>query len=463
MPRLTIEERSAYGRQARQLVPRSSHGAWSVPDDRTDPLDILALQATTRVPELVPIRYGRMSASPFAFFRGAAAVMAADLAGEPHSHLNCQLCGDAHLVNFGGFASPERDMLFDVNDFDETLPGPFEWDVKRLAASFEIAGRARGDSPERCGELVAFMSASYRQGMEEFAAMGNLDLWYQRLDVNELVTRWGADAGPEAMTGMAKVIEKARGKDSLKALTKLTERVDGTLRFVADPPLLVPAADVFADEDQDDVAGRLAGALARYSKTLIGDRRRLFDRYEFVDLARKVVGVGSVGTRCWVALFIGRDERDPLMLQIKEAERSVLAPFLAPSAYSNQGHRVVAGQRLMQSASDIFLGWETLASPDGSSRDFYFRQLWDAKLSPDPETMIPRSLSIYAKMCGWTLARAHARSGDAIAMTAYLGTSDKFDQAMCRFAKTYADQNERDYEALTRAIRLNKVHAIVGL
>ncbi len=463
MSRMTIEERSAIGRQARQLVPRSSHGEWSAPDDRTDPLDILALQATTRVPELVPIRYGRMSASPFAFFRGAAAVMAADLAGEPHSHLNCQLCGDAHLVNFGGFASPERDMLFDVNDFDETLPGPFEWDVKRLAASFEIAGRARGESAERCGELVAFMSASYRQGMAEFAAMGNLELWYQRLDANELVTRWGADAGPKAMAGMAKVIEKARGKDSLRALTKLTERVDGTLRFVADPPLLVPATDVFADEGQDYVASRLTGTLDRYKKTLIGDRRRLFDRYEFVDLARKVVGVGSVGTRCWVALFIGRDEGDPLMLQVKEAERSVLAPFLAPSVYSNQGHRVVAGQRLMQSASDIFLGWETLTSPDGTPRDFYFRQLWDAKLSPDPETMIPASLSIYAKMCGWTLARAHARSGDAIAMTAYLGASDKFDQAMGRFAKNYADQNERDFEALTRAIRLNKVHAIVGL
>ncbi len=463
MARLTPEERARYGRAARQLVPRSRHGEWTPPADRTDPLAILALQGTSRVPDLVPIRYGRMAASPFAFFRGAAAVMAADLAGEPHSHLDCQLCGDAHLVNFGGFRSPERDMLFDINDFDETLPGPFEWDVKRLAASFEIVGRARGETPERSSELVHRMTESYRTGMAEFAGMGNLALWYQRLDAAAIADRWGETLGKVALGRLAKTIEKAERKDHLRAVAKLTEEVDGSLRFVADPPLLTPAADVFAGGDQDLLLGRLMDAMHQYKTTLIGDRAHLLDRYEFVDLARKVVGVGSVGTRCWVALFIGRDEGDPLMLQIKEAERSVLEPFLQRSAYGNQGHRVVAGQRLMQSASDIFLGWESMVGPDGVERHYYFRQLWDAKLSPDPETMIPESLTAYAEICGWTLARGHARSGDAIAITAYLGANDRFAQAMCRFASSYADQNERDYEALCHAIAMNQVGAITGL
>ena len=463
MARLTPNERAAYGRQARRLVPRSRHGEWVPPADRTDPLDILALQATTRVPDLVPIRYGRMAASPFAFFRGAAAVMAADLASEPHSHLDCQLCGDAHLVNFGGFASPEREMLFDVNDFDETLPGPFEWDVKRLAASFEIVGRARGETAERSAELVHAVTESYREGMAEFADMGNLPLWYQRLDEPEIRRRWGGEFGQEVLDRMAKTVEKAKRKDSLRAVAKMTEPVDGSLRFLSDPPLLTPASDLFAGQDQDLLIDHLLDAMAQYKTTLIGDRHHLLDRYEFVDLARKVVGVGSVGTRCWVALFIGRDNDDPLVLQIKEAERSVLEPFLARSAYANQGHRVVAGQRLMQSASDIFLGWQSMVGPDGIERCYYFRQLWDAKLSPEPETMIPQTLTAYAKLCGWTLARGHARSGDAIAITAYLGTSDRFAQAMCRFAAAYADQNERDFDSLRHAIAMNKVHAITGV
>lgn len=463
MNRGTVAERAERGRQARQIVPRSRHGEWTPAADRTDPLSILALQGLTRVPDLVPIRVGRMASSPFAYFRGAAAVMAADLASSPHSHMDVQLCGDAHLVNFGGFASPEREMLFDVNDFDETIPGPFEWDVKRLAASFVLAGRSRGDTADRCRELALLAVESYRMGIDEFAGMGNLEIWYQRLDTPELVRRWGEEAGPVAMQRIARNITKARHKDSLKAVAKMTEVVDGTLRFIADPPLLVPAADVFAGEDDQAVLARMVAGMEQYRASLTDHRRELFERYTIVDVARKVVGVGSVGTRCWVALFVGRDDQDPLVLQLKEAEHSVLEPFLRPSVYTNQGHRVVAGQRLMQSASDIFLGWESAEGSDGLFRDFYFRQLWDAKLSPDPDAMLPSALSVYAKMCGWTLARAHARSGDPVALQAYLGTSDRFDVALARFAVAYADQSERDHAALVHAIAMNQVHAIAGV
>ena len=456
----TPEERAATGRKARELVPRSRHGEWSPPADRTDPLEILALQATTRVPDLVPIRYGRMAASPFAFFRGAAAVMAADLAHEVHSHLDVQLCGDAHLVNFGGFATPERDMIFDVNDFDETLPGPFEWDLKRLAASIEVAARSRGFDDVLRAKLVALSSRGYREAIRDFGAMGQLDVWYQRLDAVTLLNRWGSEAGQTVIEGFQKRVEKARTKDHLKAVARLTEHRDGKLRFRADPPLLTPFDELVAAGHEAESIDSLVSALDGYRVTLNGDRQHLLSRYVFTDLARKVVGVGSVGTRCWVALFIGRDEGDPLVLQIKEAEHSVAEPFLEPSQYPNMGERVVEGQRLVQSASDIFLGWDTLRGIDGVTRDFYFRQMWDWKLSPDIDNMTVATFEVYAQMCGWVLALGHARSGDAIAIGSYLGAGPRFDEAMCRFASAYADQNELDHQALKFAIATNKIHAI---
>jgi len=456
----TPEERAAHGRKARELVPRSRHGEWSPPPDRTDPLEILALQATTRVPDLVPIRYGRMAASPFAFYRGAAAVMAADLAHEEHSHLDVQLCGDAHLVNFGGFASPERDMIFDVNDFDETLPGPFEWDLKRLAASVEVAARSRGFDEKLCRSLVAGSSRGYREAMATFAGMRNLDLWYQRLDADTMVARWGAAAGPKVLQNFTNRVEKAKSKDHLRAVAKLTEDVDGNLRFRDDPPLLTPADQIFDPDNVGDTVTSLVQGLTDYRTTLQGDRQHLLSRYEFVDLARKVVGVGSVGTRCWVGLFIGRDKGDPLVLQVKQAEQSVAEPFLGPSEFTNMGQRVVEGQRLVQSASDIFLGWDQVTGEDGVVRDFYFRQMWDWKLSPDIDTMLPEGLDVYVQMCGYALALGHARSGDAIAISSYLGASAKFDEAMCRFASAYADQNEKDHAALKHAIAMNQVQAI---
>ena len=456
----TPEERAAHGRKARELVPRSRHGEWSPPADRTDPLEILALQGTTRVPDLVPIRYGRMAASPFAFYRGAAAVMAADLAHEEHSHLDVQLCGDAHLVNFGGFASPERDMIFDVNDFDETLPGPFEWDLKRLAASVEVAARARGFDEKLRTSLVASSTRGYREAMATFAGMRNLDLWYERLDADTMVARWGQVAGPKVLQNFMNRVEKAKSKDHLRAVAKLTEEVNGNLRFRDDPPLLTPADQIFDPDKVGDTVSSLVQGLTDYRTTLQGDRQHLLSRYEFVDLARKVVGVGSVGTRCWIGLFVGRDKGDPLVLQVKQAEQSVAEPFLGPSGFANMGQRVVEGQRLVQSASDIFLGWDRVTGEDGVMRDFYFRQMWDWKLSPDIDTMLPEGIDIYVQMCGYILALGHARSGDAIAISSYLGTGPKFDEAMCRFAAAYADQNERDHQALKQAIATNRIHAI---
>ncbi len=463
MTQLSPDERAAAGRDARTKVPRSRHGEWKAPAGRTDPLEILALQATTRVPDLVPIRYGRMAASPFAFYRGAAAVMAADLALEEHSHLNVQLCGDAHLLNFGGFASPERDMIFDVNDFDETIPGPFEWDLKRLAASMEVAGRSRGFDDAMRTSLVTQSVCGYRQAIREFAGMTNLAIWYAKLDSASLVARWGDQASAKVLGRFHKSVTKAQSKDHLAAMAKLTVVEDGRLRFISNPPLIVRADEVFSDVSSEFVINGLTQALSDYRTTLSGDRQRLLEGYEFVDLARKVVGVGSVGTRCWVALFVGRDHGDPLILQIKEAEAAVGEPFLARSAFASQGQRVVEGQRLMQSSSDIFLGWDQFPGEDGEVRDFYVRQLWDWKLSASIETMLPEVMGIYAQMCGWTLARSHARSGDAIAIGAYLGSNDRFDRALADFATSYADQNEQDFDALKRAIATNQVHAITGV
>jgi hypothetical protein len=462
MRQATPAERDAFGRQARRTVPRSRHGQWEPAPGRTDPLKILALQATTRIPDLVPIRYGRMAASAFAFFRGAAAVMASDLATEPRSGLDVQLCGDAHLMNFGTFAAPSRDLIFDVNDFDETIPGPFEWDIKRLAASLEIAARSRSFDPGTSAAIVERGSCSYRRALADFAGMRDLEIWYTRLDLAAILRRWGPEAGPKIIDTFQKEIDKAQSKDHLAALAKLTVEVDGKLRFKEDPPLIVPAEDLFTDVYSKQTTSNLADALAQYRQTLSGDRQRLLEKYEFIDLARKVVGVGSVGTRCWVALFLGRDNADPLFLQVKEAEAAVGEPFLGASEYSHHGERVVQGQRLMQGASDIFLGWDQFRGEDGVVRDFYLRQLWDGKGSVNVERMTPETLGIYAEMCGWTLARAHARSGDAIAMTAYLGKGDRFDRAMGQFASSYADQNERDFDALTKAVADGRVHADPG-
>ncbi len=444
-------------------MPRSRHEDWQPSAGRTDPLEILALQATTRLPDLVPIRYGRMASSAFSFFRGAAAVMAADLARMAQTGLDVQLCGDAHLSNFGGFASPERDMIFDVNDFDETIPGPFEWDLKRLAASFEVAGRDREfDEPTR-RSIVMRSARSYRKAIRGFAGMRNLEIWYARLDTATLQARWGDQATHKMTEALQHRVTRAQSKDHLAALAKLTTERDGKLRFVSDPPLMVPAEEAFTDVYSYHNLTGLLGALSEYRLTLSGERQRLLDKYEFTDLARKVVGVGSVGTRCWVALFIGRDNEDPLILQVKEAERAVGEPFLAKCQFTNQGQRVVEGQRLMQGASDIFLGWDQFEGEDGVRRDFYLRQLWDWKLSAPIDRMPPDTMGIYADMCGWVLARAHARSGDAIAIGAYLGDGDRFDRSMGRFAAAYADQNEQDFTRLTKAIANGQVEALSGV
>jgi uncharacterized protein (DUF2252 family) len=452
------EERAATGKAARAEAPRSSHAEWAPAADRPDPVELLEAQATTRVGQLVPLRYGRMLASPFAFYRGAAAVMAADIAGAPRSGFTVQLCGDAHLSNFGAFASPDRELLFDVNDFDETLPGPWEWDVMRLAASFAVAGRASAFGKRERRAIVAAMSAEYRAAMRRLAELGNLDVWYTKMDVAAVAERWGAAAGKKEREAFRRNLAKTQAKDRMRALSKLTREVDGEPRIVSEPPLIVPMGDLVEDT-REDVEARVLEVLGAYRQTLSEDRRVLFDSYRFADAALKVVGVGSVGTRAFVALLLGRDGGDPLFLQVKEAQRSVLEPYAEPSAYENQGERVVRGQRLTQSASDILLGWVKARGLDGKQRDFYVRQLWDQKGSARVEGMDPKAMTAYAQICGTTLAHAHARSGDRIAIAAYLGKGAKFDQAMATFAEVYADQNERDYEALRAAVDEGRVEA----
>ncbi len=443
-------ERAEAGKAARGDAPRSSHGEWAPAPDRPDPVELLEAQATSRVGQLVPLRYGRMLVSPFTFYRGAAAVMASDLAGAPTSGFDAQLCGDAHLSNFGAFASPERELLFDVNDFDETLPGPWEWDAMRLGASFAVAGRASGFKRRERLAVVAAMSAEYRRAMRRLADLGNLEVWYTKMDVPEIAERWGAAAGKKEVEAFKRNLAKTQAKDRMRALSKLTREVDGKLRIVSEPPLIVPI-DELVDETEADIEARVLGLLADYRDTLPEDRRVLFDSYRFVDAALKVVGVGSVGTRAFIVLMLGRDSGDPLFLQAKEAQRSVLEPYAAPSAFENQGERVVQGQRLTQAASDILLGWVKAKGIDGKQRDFYVRQLWDQKGSAKVESMDPAALTAYAQICGTTLAHAHARSGDRIAIASYLGKSETFDEAMATFAESYADQNERDYTALQAA------------
>jgi uncharacterized protein (DUF2252 family) len=427
---------------------------------------LLEEQAADRVPELVPIRYGRMSASPFAFYRGAAYVMASDLAGTPRTGMRVQLCGDAHLANFGGFASPERDLLFDLNDFDETLPGPWEWDVKRLAASVAVAGRENGFKAKRRTEIVREMVGEYRGAIRRFAAMSTLAVWYARLSVGDIRQLLHAEASGRQTRKFEKAVAKAERKDHARAFAKLAVRENGEARIRADPPLIVPIEDLVDRSGVRRLEHGARGLLSSvsYSKSLSGDRRRLLERFRYADMARKVVGVGSVGTRSWVILLLGRDSNDPLFLQAKEAPRSVLERFAGRSEFANQGQRVVEGQRLTQAASDIFLGWvhEPLSPDDPKPRDLYVRQLWDAKATPNIAAMRPSDLSGYARLCGWTLARAHARSGDPIALAGYLGSSDVFGRAIAAFAEAYADQNERDHAALVDAIATGRVQAARG-
>ena len=461
---LTVAERVAAGKATRAAVPRAAHAEFAPGPARPDPVGLLESQAETRVPELVPIRYGRMLVSPFTFYRGAALIMADDLATTANTGLRVQLCGDAHLSNFGVFASPERQLVFDINDFDETLPGPFEWDVKRLAASLEVAGRDRGYSDADRDAIVRTCVSTYRTAMAEFAAQTNLDVFYARFDVEEVVARYQATVPHKAVKRAEKNIAKARTKDSMQAFSKLTHEVDGEPRIVADPPLIVPIGDLWPDDRASEFTEWIHARLREYRRTLDTDRRRLLERYRFVDLARKVVGVGSVGTRAWIALMLGRDEQDPLFLQMKEAQPSVLEAYAGRSDYRNAGHRVVSGQRLMQAAGDIFLGWVHVSEgPDGGNRDFYIRQLRDWKGSADIEVMVPAGMKIYAQMCGWTLARAHARSGDAVAIAAYLGKGDVFDRAIAAFSATYADRNDADYALMTTAVESGRLVAQTGL
>jgi uncharacterized protein (DUF2252 family) len=447
------EDRAARGRTARATAPRTSHAGWEPAADRKSPVEVLQEQAKSRVAELIPIRHARMTASPFAFYRGAAAVMAADLSTTPTSGIRVQCCGDAHLANFGGFAAPDRSIVFDINDFDETLPGPWEWDVKRLLASFEIAARARGFDEKERAQVVEGTARSYRLAMREYAAMGNLELWYTRLDESSVYTRWQDRVSASALKRFQKNLVKARSKDSLKALAKLTTEIDGETRIVSDPPLIVRLEDLLPDGEADAMRAALHQWFRGYRATLQPDRRHLVEGYELIDFARKVVGVGSVGTRCWIAYMRGRDAGDPLFLQVKEAEASVLERYLGKSQYQNHGRRVVEGQRFTQASSDIFLGWDRASDAGENARDFYVRQLWDGKMSAQIDVFEPSELEIYGEICASTLARAHARSGDRIAIAAYLGGGNAFDRALVTFADAYADQNERDYEEVVAAIK----------
>jgi uncharacterized protein (DUF2252 family) len=449
----SYQQRHERGREARRVAPRGSHADWAPAPDRPDPVDLLEEQAKDRIQELMPIRYARMMASPFAFMRGSAVVMANDLADTPKSGIQAQLCGDAHLLNFGAYASPERTLLFDLNDFDETMPGPWEWDLKRLAASFVVAGRDNGFDASACRGAAQASVASYRQRMEEFSQMGELAVWYSRIREEEVLGLIsGAKASKKTTKKLDKAARKARGRDSLQALSKLTRVVDGRRMINDDPPLLVRIPE------GNEIRVQINAILESYKRTLQEDRRHLLDRFRFVDAARKVVGVGSVGTRAYVVLLEGRDRDDPLFLQVKEAGASVLEGHVASSPHEQHGHRVVAGQRLMQAASDIFLGW--FRGTEG--RDFYWRQLRDMKGSADVEEMSPEELVLYAGLCGWALARAHARSGDRVQIAAYLGKSERFDRAVADFAVAYADQTERDHAALCAAVTSGRLQAEAG-
>jgi uncharacterized protein (DUF2252 family) len=461
-----LEERRARGKQARTETALTAHTGWEPAPDRPDPVALLEEQNTTREQDLVPVRHGRMMVSPFTFYRGAARIMATDLKGTPTAGLDTQLCGDAHLSNFGAFASPERQLLFDVNDFDETLPGPFEYDVKRMAASFTIAARNNGFTKPEARSVTRASVAGYRDAMAGFAQMSTMEVWYAHLSADQISTviRKGAKTkqGVKAMKQFDKATKKARTRDSLQALSKLGELVDGKYRIVSQPPIVIPERELAASYGLSpaEVEKALRGQFRGYRATLQDDRRHLLERFEFVDLARKVVGVGSVGTRAFILLFQGRDQQDPLFLQVKEATASVLEDHLPKSRYKHHGERVVRGQRMMQAASDIYLGWSIGAD---TTRHFYWRQLRDMKGSADIESMTPSLMTSYANICSWTLARAHARAGDPVAIGAYLGSSDKFDRSITDFSERYADQNELDYQEFIGAIRSGKLEATEGI
>jgi uncharacterized protein (DUF2252 family) len=460
---LTLGERAALGRTARAQTPRERHAAWEPPAARPDPIALLEEQAQSRIAELVPIRYGRMLASPFAFYRGAAVIMASDLSTTPQSGLHAQLCGDAHLANFGGFASPERDLVFNINDFDETLPGPWEWDVKRLAASIEIAGRERAFSAKERQACVLGAVEEYRRAMGELAAQSNLTVWHAMLNVASIRQRWGQELQLQGLKRLEQRVAAAHAKDNVRALERLTQRVDGQLQIVSSPPLVVRLQELLPAEEHRRLEEFVREFIRSYRQTLLIDRRRLVEEYRYVDIARKVVGVGSVGTRAWIILLVGRDDSDPLFLQIKEAQASALEPYVSLSRYAKHGERVVNGQRLIQAAPDIFLGWNHIQIADDMPKDYYVRQLWDWKVSAEIATMTPRVLRVYAQICAWTLARAHARSGDRVAIASYLGKNDRFAQAIAAFAVAYANQNERDYAALAEAVKSGRIKAVTGV
>jgi uncharacterized protein (DUF2252 family) len=465
--RLTADDRAARGKRARAESPRSAHGAWAAPPDRPDPIDLLAGQARDRVSELVPIRHGRMLESAFAFFRGGALIMAADLAHTPNAGMTVQLCGDAHLSNFGVFGTPERQLVFDVNDFDETLPGPWEWDVKRLAASFEVAGRDRGFASADRRTIVTTAVAAYREQMRRAAAMKTLETWYDHLEVGVILDELRAEQRARRLRKrdvrtVERNVAKARTRDSVRVLAKRTTTASGALRIVADPPLVTPIEELVAPGSEwEDSERVIKGLLSSYVRTMTHDRHPV-EEFRYVHAARKVVGVGSVGTRCFIVLLVGRDDDDPLFLQVKEAQPSVLERFLGSSEYENNGERVVVGQRLMQAASDIFLGWQRITGPDGATNDYYVRQFEDWKGGVDVDALDVASSASYARLCGSTLARAHARWGDRIAIASYLGKGDAFDQAIADFAASYADQNQRDYESLVAAVECGRLPATLG-
>ena len=464
VPHLTPAERVARGKAARAEVPRSSHAIFEPHASRPDPVELLERQAETRVPELVPIRYGRMLVSPFTFYRGGALIMASDLAGTPRSGLNVQCCGDAHLSNFGVFASPERRLVFDINDFDETLPGPWEWDVKRLAASMLIAAQDNGFPVKDQDRIVLDTVERYRTAMADFAQMKNLEVWYAHLDVEDTVKQFASQFKPKVVKRAEKTLAKARTRDSMSAFSKLTHVVDGQARIVSEPPLIVPIDELAQGRERDEMFEELHERLRSYRASLQFDRRVLLEEFQLTDFARKVVGVGSVGTRAWIALLFGQDGQDPLFLQMKEAEASVLEDFLTPSEFENHGERVVTGQHLMQAFTDIFLGWLHVdAGLDGKERDFYGRQLKDWKGSAEIDQMDPQGLMTYGRLCGWTLARAHARTGDRIAISAYLGKGSTFDRAIVEFSHAYAEQNDRDYKKLAKAVKAGRITAETGL
>jgi uncharacterized protein (DUF2252 family) len=458
-PPLSVAERVAAGKAARASTPRASHAEFDPAAERLDPVALLEEQSAARVAELVPIRYGRMTESPFRFYRGAAGIMAADLAATASTGIRVQLCGDAHLLNFRLLASPERRLMFDINDFDETLPGPWEWDVKRLATSLVIAGRENGFTKKERAGVVQSAVRSYREQMRRFAAMGNLAVWYARIEADTLQAMVTHQLDSRRGKMVARVLDKARSRDNLQAFDKLTEMVDGQRRIAAAPPLIVPIGDLLPNVERGRLESTIRALIGRYSTSLQEDHRSLLEQFHLADMARKVVGVGSVGTRCWILLLLGKDDQDPLLIQVKEADTSVLAAHAGESEYANQGRRVVAGQRLMQAASDIFLGWERAEGIDGRQRDFYIRQLRDWKGIAEPQAMVPEGMGMFGELCGFTLARAHARSGDRIAVAAYLGSSDVFDRALVAFAESYADQNERDHGALVDAVRSGLVPA----